>query len=81
MNDSKIHHEPATLHASAIDAAAESRNSIRLELADIWMEQAVEVVDSLFMFWRQIQGAELDVGKIDDLYKIYKGVRSWQKNL
>ena len=79
MNKSKIYYRPSVLHVVVIDVVKESRNSIRPELADIWVEEAVKVVDDLFMFWRQVNGAGLDFNRLDDLHAIYKGVRAWQK--
>lgn len=71
------------MHCTVIDVYREMREhdgaSMCMEAADIAVECAVKTADDLFMFWRQVNGAELDLARLDDLHAIYKGVRAWQK--
>ena len=48
--------------------------SLTMETADLAVECAVKTTAQLFGFWRAIQKSGIDLGNIQNHWRIYKGV-------
>lgn len=80
---SKFLHRPANPGACVLDIYHEmhmhsivepTAPSLTMEMADLTIEHAVSTTSRLFGFWRAIQKTGIDLGNINNHWRIYKGV-------
>lgn len=53
--------------------------SLTMETADLAVECAVTTTAQLFGFWRAIQKSGIDLGNINNHWRIYSGVQAWKR--